>query len=143
MGLSEIYISCYYLFLQLLYYRRRNKRFKAVVSMLSSGALERSNNPYIESIVGPCFSKNQKDIFAEWVWFWRESWKKVRQWKKVSMSRERNLCTCVLERKKNNSFEVSVIILRYNVNFSYSKRILKLKNFLQKTSFFLYLRGRP
>ena len=35
--------------------------------MLSSGALERSNNPYIESIVGPCFSKNQKDIFAEWV----------------------------------------------------------------------------
>ena len=35
-----------------------------VVSMLSCGALERSNDPYIESIVRPWFSKNQKDIFA-------------------------------------------------------------------------------
>ena len=32
--------------------------------MLSSGALERSNNLYIESIVGPCVSKNQKEIFS-------------------------------------------------------------------------------
>ena len=35
-----------------------------VVSMLSFGALERSNNPYIESIVEPCVSKNQKEIFV-------------------------------------------------------------------------------
>ena len=35
--------------------------------MLSCGALERSNNPYIELIVGPCFSKNPKKIFAAWV----------------------------------------------------------------------------
>ena len=28
--------------------------------MLSCGALERSNNPYIDSIVEPCLSKNQK-----------------------------------------------------------------------------------
>ena len=33
--------------------------------MLSCGALE--NNPYIELIVGPCFSKNQKEILAMWV----------------------------------------------------------------------------
>ena len=47
--------------------------------------------------------------------------------------------------KKKYSFEISVIILRYirNVNLSFSKRILKLQNFLQKTSFFLYFRGRP
>ena len=116
-----------------------------VVSMLSCGALERSSNPYIESIVGTCFSKNQKEIFAVWVWFWRKSWIRLRQWKKVSMSRKRNLCTVVLERKKNNSFEISIIILRYirNVNLSYSTLILKLPNFLQKTSFFLYLTGRP
>ena len=84
-----------------------------VVSKLSSGARERSNNPYIESILGPCFSKNQKKIFAAWVWFWRKTWKRLRQWKKVSMSRNRNLCNVVLEREKNNSFEISVIIFRY------------------------------
>ena len=60
-GLSEIYLSCYNLFLQFLYYRRRNNRLKTVVSMLSCGALERNNNPYIESTVEPCVSKNQKE----------------------------------------------------------------------------------
>ena len=35
-----------------------------VVFILSSGAFERSNNSYIESIVGPCVSKNKKEIFA-------------------------------------------------------------------------------
>ena len=138
MGLSEIYISCYNLFLLFLYYRRGNKQLKTVVSMLSCGALERSNNPYIELIVGPWFSKNQKEIFVVWVWFCRKSWKMLRQWKKLFMSRKRNLCTCVLERKKNR-FGNSVIILRYirNVNLSYSKRTIKLQIFLQKTSLIL------
>ena len=54
------------------------------------------------------------------------------------------LYLCVRE-KKNNTFEISVIILRYirNENLSYSKRILKFQNYLQKTSFFLYFRRRP
>ena len=46
---------------------------------------------------------------------------------------------CVRE-KKNNSLEISVIILRYIrnvISLSYSKSILKLQIFLQKTSFFL------
>ena len=126
------------------YYRKRNKRLKTVVSMLPCGAPERSNNPYIESIVGPCFSNNQKEIFTVWFWFWRKSWKRLRQWKKASMSRKRNLCTYVLE-KKRNSFEISVIILRYlrNVNLSYSREILKLQKFFKKTYFFLYFTGRP
>ena len=34
--------------------------------MLSCGALERSNSPYIELIVEPYVSKNHK-IFAMWV----------------------------------------------------------------------------
>ena len=38
-----------------------------VVSILSCVALERTNNPYIESIEGLCVSKNQKEIFAMWV----------------------------------------------------------------------------
>ena len=66
-GLSEIYFFCYNLFLYFLYYRRRNDRLKTVVSMLSYGAVERSNNPYIESIFEPCVFKNQKEIFAMWV----------------------------------------------------------------------------
>ena len=37
---------------------------KTVKSMLSCDALKRSNNPYIESIVELCVSKNQKEIFA-------------------------------------------------------------------------------
>ena len=99
-GLSEIYLSCYNLFLQFLNSRSGNKRLKTVLSMLSCSGLERSNNPYIESIVEPCLSKNQREIFAVSVWFWRKSWKRLRQWKNVSMSRRRNLCTCVLEWKK-------------------------------------------
>ena len=99
-GLREIYLSCYNLFLQFLNSRRGNKRLKTVLPMLSWSALERSNNPYIASIVGPCLSKNHREIFAVSVWFWMKSWKRLRQWKKVSMSRRRNLCTCVLEWKK-------------------------------------------
>ena len=47
---------------------------------------------------------------------------------------------CVRE-KKNNSFEITVIILRNigNVNLSYSKRILKLQNFYQYILFFFTL----
>ena len=60
---------------------------------------------------------------------------------------EISVLVCYRE-KKNNSLEFSVIILRYlrylrNVNLSYSKWILKLQNLLEKTYFFLYLRGCP
>ena len=41
--------------------------------MLPCGAPERSNNPYIKSIVEPCFSKNQKEIFGTWVPLGRKS----------------------------------------------------------------------
>ena len=117
------------------------KQNKTVVSMLSCGALGRSNNPYIESIVGPYFSKNQKEIYAVWVWFWRKPWKRLRQWKKVSMSRKRNLYTVVLDRKKN-CFEISVIILRYirNVNLSSSKMILNCRTFYKIIIFSLLQR---
>ena len=72
-GMIEIYLSSYNLFLQfflaITYFmlQRRNKRLKMVVSMISCGALERSNNPYIETIVEPYVSKNQKEIFVMWV----------------------------------------------------------------------------
>ena len=41
---------CYNLFLQFLYYRKRNNRLKTGVSMLSYSVLERSNNPYIRKV---------------------------------------------------------------------------------------------
>ena len=127
------------LFLQLLYYRRRNKRIKSVVSMLSGGALERSNSPFIESIVEPCVSKNRKEIFAVWVWLGRKSSKRVRRWKKVSMSsRKWNLCTCVLERKKNN-FEITVVILRCKKCWSLLfTKDFKISELLPKHPFFYF-----
>ena len=62
--LISIYLTCYNVFLQFLYYRRKIKRLRETVvsiyAMLSFRALERSNNPFIESIVEFCVSKNQK-----------------------------------------------------------------------------------
>lgn len=48
-------------------YRRRNNELEIVVSMLSCGGLERNNNPYIESIMEPFISQNQKEILSMWV----------------------------------------------------------------------------
>ena len=76
--------------------------------MLSYGALESSNNPYIETTVKPCISMNQRGIFAAWV------------------------------REKNNSFKIHIIILRYkrNVNLPF-KKDFKFAELLNKISFFL------
>ena len=54
------------------------------------------------------------------------------------------VCMCVRDKKKNNSFEIHVIILRYirNVNFPF-KKDFKFAELLTKTSFFLYFRDRP
>ena len=63
LSVKSILLAIYNVFLQFLHYRRRNKQHReTVVSMLSCGALERSNNPYIESTVEPFVSKNQKGI---------------------------------------------------------------------------------
>ena len=50
--------------------------------MLSCRALEKSNDPYIESLVEPCVSKNQKGIFAMWVWLERKFWKRAERMEK-------------------------------------------------------------
>ena len=109
LSVKSILLAIYNVFLQFLYYRRRNKRHReTVVSMLSCGALERSNNPYIESTLEPFVSKNQKAIVC--------------------------VCVCVWEREKNKSFEIHVIILRYirNVNL---KKDFKYAELLTKISF--------
>ena len=53
------------------------------------------------------------------------------------------VCLCVWE-KKNNNFEIHVILLRYirNVNLPF-KKDLKFAELLTKISLFLYFRGRP
>ena len=40
---------------------------ETVVSMPSCGARERSINPYIEPIVEPFLSQNQKEVLVMWV----------------------------------------------------------------------------
>ena len=58
----EIYLSCYNLFLQFLYYRRRNKRLRETVSsMLSCGPFERNNNPYIDCGT-LCSQESERDL---------------------------------------------------------------------------------
>ena len=69
-GTSESFIK--YIFLAVTYFSsfmhsKKNKRLQTVASMVSSGAFERSDNSYKESIVEPCASKNQKEILAVWV----------------------------------------------------------------------------
>ena len=63
--------------------------------------------------------------------------------KNIHEQKAESVYLCVGEKK--NSFEISVIILRYlrNVNLSYSREILKLQKFFKKTYFFLYFTGRP
>ena len=107
LSVKSILLAIYNVVLQFLHYRRRNKRHReTVVSMLSCGALERSNNPYIESTVEPFVSKNQKGI----------------------------ACVCVCEREKNKSFEIHVIILRYIRNVKL-KKDFKFAELLTKISF--------
>ena len=57
--------------------------------MLSYGALERSNNPHIESIVKPFVSQNQKQILVRFLceFDWEENLEKgLMQSRKASMS---------------------------------------------------------
>ena len=47
-----------------MYTEEETNNLQTVVSMLSCGALEKSNNPYTESIVEACVSQNQKEILV-------------------------------------------------------------------------------
>ena len=70
-----------------------------VVSMQSCDAIERSNNSYIESIVEPSVSQNQKGIFAMWVWLERKSWKRVEAMEKKYTTAKSGICVYVWEKK--------------------------------------------
>ena len=82
--------------------------------MLSGGAPERSNNPYIESIVEPESknSKNQKEIFAMWVWLGRKPWKKAEAMKKSIHKLKAIFVYLILWKKKINSLQITVIIFK-------------------------------
>ena len=62
--------------------------------MLSCGALQRSNNIYIESIMETVFLRI-REILAMWVWLGRKSWKKAEAMEKSTMSWKQNLCLSV------------------------------------------------
>ena len=70
--------------------------------MLSCGALERSNNPHIESIMEPCVSKNQEGIFAMWVCFEKKSSKRAEAIEKSIRELKAEfafMCMCAREKK--------------------------------------------
>ena len=80
--------------------------------MLFCGGVERSNNPYIGSIVEPCVSKDQKEIFATWVLLGRKSWKRAEAMEKSIHDLKVEFVYLCAGEKKYNSFETAVIILR-------------------------------
>ena len=69
--LIEIYISCNNLFLQFLYYRGEINNLKRLYLCYLVVLLREVT--YIEPIVEPCISKNQKEIFGMWVCLGRKS----------------------------------------------------------------------
>ena len=73
--------------------------------MLSCGAPERSNNSYIESIVESYISKNQKWIFAMWVWLEWKSWKRAEAMEK-NIPEPKVEFVCMCEREKATIFKV-------------------------------------
>ena len=77
--------------------------------MLPCDALGRSNNPYIESIVGPSFSKNQRSSLCGFD-FERNPEKDWGNEKTIHEQKAEFVYLCV--REKKNSFKISVIILR-------------------------------
>ena len=80
--------------------------------MLSCDALEKSNNPYLESNVEPCVSKNQKEIFAMWFWLGRKSWKSAEPMKKSIHELKAEFVYLMLWEKKINSLEITLIIFK-------------------------------
>ena len=125
-----------------MYTEEEINNLKTVISMLSFGALERSNNSFIKTIVELCVSKNQKEMITMWVWLVRKSRKMAEAMKKVSLSWKRNLCMCVWE-KNITSFEITVIILCYIRNVSlWFKKDFKSAELLTETFFPLYFRDR-
>ena len=80
--------------------------------MLACGALGRRNNPYIESIVEPFVSKNQKEIFAMWVWLETESWKRAEAMKNSTHELKAKFVYLILWERKISSFEITVIIFK-------------------------------
>ena len=122
-----------------MYAEEETNNLKTVISMLSFGALERSNNSYIKTIVELCVSKNQKEMITMWVWLGRKSRKRAEAMKKVSLSWKRNLCMCVWE-KNITSFEITVIILCYIRNVSlWFKKDFKSAELLTETFFFSFI----
>ena len=63
-------------------------------------SIYRSSNPYIESTVEPCVSKNQKGIFAVWGVSLEENTEKALRQLKKYPSAESEICACVKEKKK-------------------------------------------
>ena len=99
---------------------------------------------HLESIVEPFVSKNQKEIFAIWVWLGRKSWKRVEAMEKSTHELKADFVYLILWERKINSFEITVINFKYlrNVNLLLKKNF-KSAELLTKGSFFLYIRDSP
>ena len=108
-ALTKIISLVFCIFVLILIYTEEEiSSLETVISLLSCGALERSNNLHIESIVEPCISTNQKDILPMRDWLERKSWGNGKKYQCAG----RRTSVFVCDRKKDNSFEITVIIFK-------------------------------
>ena len=74
------WVKCIFLlslvFAVLIFTEEEINDLETVVYMPICGALERSNNPYIESILESFAPKNLKEVLTMWVRSSRKSWRK-------------------------------------------------------------------
>ena len=63
-AVCNMYFSLLLLFAVLLYTEEEISDLQSIVSMLLCRALERSNNPYLEPIMEPGVSKDQKEFLS-------------------------------------------------------------------------------
>ena len=101
-----MYFFLLLIFAVLLYTEEEISDLQSIASMLLCRAFERSNNPYLEPIMEPGVSKDQKEFLSMCVWVRRKCWKRIE-----AMKKERGICVfvpvCVREIK--NSFKITVI----------------------------------
>ena len=114
--------------------------------MPSCGSLERSINPYIESIAEPFVSQNQKEVLVMWVSLGKKFWKKAEAVEKsIHKLKAVFVYLYVCERaKKVTALNLVESFLRHirNLNLLF-KKFFKSIELLTKTSFFLYCRDLP
>ena len=128
----EIYLSCFNVFLQFLHYRLRITDLEKLLYLCYLVVPLREVTIHLKNRVwNLVFQKNQKGIFAMWVWLKRKWWKWAETMEKsIPKLKAEFMWMCERKKKFWNSCDYFKLYKK-----SHSKRILNLQNFLPKHHF--------